>query len=78
MLRAVLVVALALGAADAAVACGPGWAKGHLRRGEALLAMARPGEALAACDEADRLDPTNDFVAPLRQAASKAGEACPN
>ena len=49
----------ALTSAAAAVRLRPGWAKGHVRRGAALRALKRHGEALAAYKEALLIDTKN-------------------
>lgn len=46
--------AAALADAEAAVALAPTWAKGHVRRGEALEGLGRTADAVGAFEEAVR------------------------
>ncbi|GLC59400.1 hypothetical protein PLESTB_001482100 [Pleodorina starrii] len=57
--------------ADAAVLTSehPGWAKGHYRAGQALLALRRPEEAVAELAAAARVEPGNPEVERLLEEA---------
>ena len=68
--------AAALEDADGAVAADQSFAKGHSRRGAALLALDRIHEAAAAYETAVRLDASNsDARTGLERARQRGGEA---
>jgi tetratricopeptide (TPR) repeat protein len=63
----------ALADAETCVASAPEFVKGHFRRGLSLHALSRFGEAAAALEVAERLDPKNAQIKEaLRMASFKA------
>ncbi|CAM9850466.1 unnamed protein product, partial [Ectocarpus sp. 12 AP-2014] len=50
----------------------PAFAKGHYRKGQALMALTRPGEAAEAYRAGAALEPKSKLWAPLVEKADKA------
>ncbi len=65
----------ALADADAALALRPRWAKGHVRRGQALAALCRWDDAHAAFTEALSIEPASAAAAAGRYAAAAARDS---
>ncbi|CAM9514340.1 unnamed protein product [Ectocarpus fasciculatus] len=55
----------------------PAYAKGHYRKGQALMALARPGEAAEAYRAGAALEPESKLWTPLVEKAEKAAASAP-
>ncbi|CAN0258089.1 unnamed protein product [Ectocarpus sp. 12 AP-2014] len=55
----------------------PAYAKGHYRKGQALMALTRPGEAAEAYRAGAALEPESKLWAPLVEKAEKAAASAP-